>query len=365
MTKRKTTRRDFLSGNIANTDSKGSIPSLAPISSANIEESYLEHYSKNAMACEFAVLLNMHQYSGGAEAAMKSFQLIDQLEQQLSIYREDSEVSQLNREAHGSPVAVEAGLYQLLKLASELSLHTNGAFDITSGPISDLWGFSRREGSVPKQIEIERSLKRISHQHIKLLADQQVELHEKASINLGGIGKGYALDLAADLMSERGVNDFVIHGGQSSVVARGSQKEPDDGHEDLGAGTTNERWTIGLSHPAIPDTRLAEIYLADQALGTSGTGRQGFFHDGKRYGHIVDPRTGWPTDHCLSSTVIADRAAVCDALATAFFVMTPQDVAEYCEQRKNIKAILVLPDGPTGKTKIESFNLTDDDWRLL
>lgn len=363
MTKRKTTRRDFLSGNVVNKTTDGHGLSQNPGSKANVEETYLEHYSKNAMACEFAVLLNMHQHTGGADATMKAFQLIDQLEQQLSIYREDSEISRLNRDATESAVGVESGLYQLLKLASELSSTTNGAFDITSGPISDLWGFSRREGSVPQQSEIEKVLKRISYQNVKFLSDHHVELHDGANINLGGIGKGYALDLAANLITDLKVTNFVIHGGQSSVIARGAQTEKESlGKEDE---TPVGRWTIGLSHPTMPDTRLAEIYLADQALGTSGTGRQGFFHNGKRYGHIIDPRTGWPTDHCLSSTVIADQASVCDALATAFFVMKPEEVAKFCEEQKHIKAILVLPDGPGGKTIIESFNLADNEWKLL
>lgn len=358
MAKRQTSRRDFLSGHVAGARNS----SVDHIADSRIEETYLEHYSKNAMACEFAVLLNMHQYSGGADATMKAFQLIDQLEQQLSIYRDDSEVSVLNRDASKSPQPVEPSLYQLLQLAADISSSTKGAFDITSGPLSNLWGFNRREGKVPTQTEIETSLKSISHQHVKLVADRQLLLQNAASINLGGIGKGYALDIAAQLMREHGINDFVFHGGQSSVVARGSQEEP----KVKDAPNPNKAsWTIGLSHPALPDTRLAEIYLTDEALGTSGTGRQGFFHDGKRYGHIIDPRTGWPTDHCMSATVIADRAAICDALATAFFVMQPNEVAEYCEQHKQIKAILVLPDGPAGKTKIESFNLLDEDWRLL
>ena len=356
MVKRKTSRRDFLSGNVAQPGSKPA----QKVNNAAIEQSYLEHYSKNAMACEFAVLLNMHQYSGGAEATMKAFQLIDRLEQQLSIYREDSEISELNANGAGEPRDVEAGLWQLLQLAAEISSETKGAFDVTSGPLSDLWGFSRREGSVPTQSEIDSVLNVVSHRHLAILADNKVQLQNEIRINLGGIGKGYALDQATDLLWEHGVHDFVFHGGQSSVVARGSQSEEGANEAEVPAG-----WTIGLSHPTLPDTRLAEIFLHNQALGTSGTGRQGFFHDGRRYGHIIDPRTGWPTDHCLSSTVISDRAAMSDALATAFFVMHPEEVASYCQQHPEIKAILVLPDGTAGKTIIESFNLTENEWKVF
>jgi thiamine biosynthesis lipoprotein len=100
-------------------------------------------------------------------------------------------------------------------------------------------------------------------------------------------------------------------------------------------------------------------------LGTSGTGRQGFFHQGKRYGHIIDPRTGWPTNHVLSSTVISPSAALSDALATAFFVMELSEVETYCNAHPEISALLVVPSKAKGKIDLEWFNLSDDQWRRL
>ena len=116
-----------------------------------------------------------------------------------------------------------------------------------------------------------------------------------------------------------GIRDFAIHGGQSSVLCGGDYLTNDG---DSGAG-----WPIGLSHPVLPEVRLAHFNLRGRALGTSGSGRQGFFHQGKRYGHIIDPRTGWPTDHFLSTTVISPSAALSDALATAFFVMDIEELS--------------------------------------
>ncbi len=332
--------------------------SCAPADPLARQQAYLEHFSKNAMACQFAILLNLQQYPASGSAAMQAFALIDRLEAQLTTYRNDSEISVLNSSASEQWLRVEPGLFGLLVVAKQIFDDTGGAFDITSGVLSELWGFSRRQGRVPSESAIAGTLPKVSNHLIQFSDDGCVKLMGGASVNLGGIGKGYALDRAVGLLQELGIHDFVIHGGQSSVIARGNQLTADESEPGRG-------WTIGLSHPTQPETRLAEIHLRNEALGTSGTGRQGFFHQGRRYGHIIDPRTGWPTDHCLSSTVISDDATKCDALATAFFVMQRNDVEKYCKMHPNVKAILVLPGDKPGKITIESFNLTSDDWTLL
>ena len=100
-------------------------------------------------------------------------------------------------------------------------------------------------------------------------------------------------------------------------------------------------------------------------MGTSGSGRQGFFHQGKRYGHIIDPRTGWPSDHFLSTTVISPSAALSDALATAFFVMDVESIEEYCRQHTEVSAVLISGEPQAGKSEVDLvwFNLSDDDWQ--
>jgi thiamine biosynthesis lipoprotein len=128
-------------------------------------------------------------------------------------------------------------------------------------------------------------------------------------INLGAIGKGDALDRLARELTAAGVTDFLIHGGQSSVIARGDQVPGSD----LG-------WAIGIAHPTKPQRRLAGVWLKDQAIGTSGSGKQFFHHRGRRYGHVIDPRTGQPAGDLLSLTVIMTSAADADACATGLFV---------------------------------------------
>ena len=301
----------------------------------------------------------MRQFSNSGVAAMEAFQLIDALEDQLSVYRTSSEISHLNREANQEWVRIEEGFFDLLVRGSEISNWTWGAFDMTSQPLSDIWGFTDRQGRVPSESEVQAALKNVGHQGVLLNAKTRAVRLEPIGlqVNLGGIGKGYALDRAALKLSTDGIEDFVLHGGQSSVVARGRETRQDS---ELEGG-----WTVGLSHPTIPERRLAEIYLRDMALATSGTGRQGFYFQGRRYGHIIDPRTGYPSDHCLSSTVISNSAADCDALATAFFVMEPEQVAEFCDQHPEFRAILVVPANKPGGIQVEAYNMGPDDWKLL
>ena len=297
-----------------------------------------EQYAKRAMACEFEISFNLHQYRQAASATMLAFQLIDDLEDQLTIYRDHSEVSQLNQLAPQTPQAVEVGLLELLRMAKQIHQDTGGAFDVTSGQLSQLWGFESRKGAVPLEDKIASVLKLVGSDFLVIdEANQKLSITETGvKINLGGIGKGYSLDRVAELFAQHSIYDFVIHGGQSSVLARGGSGE-------LVADEPAEQrcWRVGISHPTAAGVRLAEIQLRNQALGTSGTARQGFFHRGKRYGHIIDPRSGWPTNHFLSTTVVSPLAAVSDALATAFFVMKPEEIFAFCENRPELKAVLV------------------------
>ena len=124
-------------------------------------------------------------------------------------------------------------------------------------------------------------------------------------------------------------------------------------------------WSVALRHPLKPDIRLAEFVLTDQALGTSGSGTQFFHHQGKRYGHILDPRTGWPADQVLSATVIAPTAEQADAISTAFYVMGVEKARVYCEQHAEIAALLVTAVSRAGGLELHPLNLPDDRWQRL
>src|SRR5262249_6459055 len=135
-------------------------------------------------------------------------------------------------------------------------------------------------------------------------------------INLGSIGKGYALDRMSEMLTDSGIENFLLHGGNSSVLARGTQRDTS--------------WQIGLRHPLDPQRRIGEISLRNRALGTSASGTQFCEYEGRRYGHILDPRTGQPTQGTLSATIAAPSGAEADALATAFYVMGAEAAIGYC-----------------------------------
>ncbi|HLQ45044.1 MAG TPA: FAD:protein FMN transferase, partial [Planctomycetaceae bacterium] len=160
---------------------------------------------------------------------------------------------------------------------------------------------------------------------------------------LGSIGKGYALDRAAEILNEHALTEWLIQGGHSSVLVRG-------GHNGLPG------WPVGLRNPLLPQRRLGTILLCNQALATSGTAVQHFRFEGKRYGHIIDPRTGWPTDSMLSVTVLAPTAAEADALSTAFFVGGVEIARRYCSNHPSVAALLIPP--PSGGQRLEPVNLS-------
>jgi thiamine biosynthesis lipoprotein len=361
----KSTRRQFLRGHSALEavgDLKGgALPvESGPASAADVKSgAYLLEVSRDAMACTFAVYLNAGQHDSAAEAAVAALEQVALLEEQMSVYREHSEVSRLNRLAANQAIEVEAGLFALLQRAVEIHGETDGAFDITSGPLSKVWGFYRRAGGIPDETSLAEALSRVGTQWLELDHQRRTVRFGKQGleINLGGIGKGYALDVCADQLARDGVGDVLIHGGHSSVLARGSRVGP---QAPAGGG-----WLVGIRHPLRPERRLAEIVLRDRALGTSGSAAQSFIYQGKRYGHILDPRRGRPADKLLSATVIAPRAADADALATAYYVLGVEAALAHCGRHPQLAALLICESSRRGAIELHTANLDAADWRRL
>lgn len=386
-------RREFLTGRSALRALADAHDKLAePLPAPARAETWLTQFSRNAMACEFEVLLDARKYPDGPDAAVEALDLVEALEAQLTIYRDTSEVSRLNQRACEQPVVVEERLFGLLLQAKELWQATAGAFDVTTGALTKVWGFYRRQGRMPSETEVVEALAKVGSQHLELDAScNSVRfLVSGLEINLGAIGKGHTLDRCAELLVSRGIHDFIIHGGNSSVLARGVRGQRAEGREQesgievsaasgLKSQISNLKssspspepripsptlpWSIGLRHPLRPHQRLAEFTLQDQALGTSGSGSQFFHHQGKRYGHIVDPRTGWPAEQVLSATVIAPTAAEADALSTAFYVLGLEGAKTYCEQHAKISALLVTQKG--AGAELHPVNLPDEKWQAV
>jgi len=318
-------------------------------------KSYLAQLSRRAMACEFEILWDQQLYGASTDVGLAALDMVDQLEAQLSIYRADSEVSQLNQQAGNQPVKVSQTLYQLLQECKTLYQRTEGCFDITSGPLSKLWGFHRRQGELPQNEAIQATLQDVGSQWLSLDPSELTVEFERPNleINLGSIGKGYALDRCSLLLEDASIEDYIMHGGMSSIIARGSRQLND---------AEQPGWNVALRHPLKPEQRLAEIRLHNRALGTSGSANQFFYHRGKRFGHVIDPRTGHSANEVLSATVLAPTAAQADALATAFFVMGKENTFRYCEQYPSLGALLVLPGNLKGSIQIETCGLNENDW---
>jgi thiamine biosynthesis lipoprotein len=262
---------------------------------------------------------------------------IDRLEAQLSVYRESSEVHRLNRAASYCAIPVEEGLFGLLELSAQLCAATEGAFDVSAGALIKAWGFYKPPPRLPSQLERLAALECTGMGHVVLDPERRTVHFLKPGLefNLGSIGKGYALDRAAAILRRR--DDFssaLLHGGHSSVYAIGT--EPGD----------ERGWLVGLSHPWETDRRLATVRLRDRALGTSAATFRHLEYNGRKLGHTLDPRSGWPAGGMAQASAIAPTAAEADALATAFYVLGIEKTRSYCESHPEVGAIL-LAEGAT------------------
>jgi len=301
-----------------------------PVSRHSPLAGYWLHVNRAAMACRFEVTLPTSD-QGGVLVARDALDEIDRLEQQLTVFRESSEVSNINRNAAFAAVKVEASLFALLFRCLELYRETEGAFDITSGPLTRVWGFLRREGRLPNPNEIAAVRACVGSDKMFLNHEERTIRFRRTGveINLGSIGKGYALDRVAAMLRQRGVRTALLNAGSSSIRAIGS------------GGTGQRGWVVGLRHPRQKDKRMALLRIRDCALSTSGSEEQFFEVSGKRYGHIIDPRSGQPAEGVTSVTVVTQSTAVSDAWATAFYVGGRAFAERYCEAHPDVLVIML------------------------
>ena len=292
-------------------------------------DGYWLHLNRPAMACRFEVTLPISDRTG-TNVARNALAQADSHEQQLTIFRETSEASYINRTAASRPVPVEPSLFALLLLSQKLCIETEGAFDITSSPLSDCWGFLRRQGRVPEPAEIEEARALVGAGRLLLDPESRTIQFERPGvrINFGAIGKGCALDRIASTMEPR-IRTALLSAGSSSIRAIGSG---DRGH----AG-----WSVGVRHPRQKNRRLAVLRIRDCGMATSGGEEQFFEYGGKRYGHIIDPRSGQPAETVNSVTVVAQSAAVADGLATAFYVGGIELAERYCSTHPGVLSLIL------------------------
>ncbi|HXH44797.1 MAG TPA: FAD:protein FMN transferase [Bradyrhizobium sp.] len=296
------------------------------------------------MACQFEITFAASDapFVPAAQAALNQ---IDEIEAQLTVFRSTSAIADLNRRAANESVACDGDLFALLTRCEALSRATGGAFDITSTPLSRCWGFLRREGRLPADPEIASARDVVGMQHVMFDGPQSRVRFGKPGVelNLGAVGKGYALDVVATTLRQRGVGHALLSAGRSSLLAIGGRGRgwPVD------IVSARRPWPAsgGPKRAERHDRPIARAWLHNQALGTSGAGEQFVEVDGRRFGHVLDPRTGWPTDAMLSASVVCASAADADALSTAFLVGGPSLAERYCNHHPEVLALLTPNDG--------------------
>ena len=234
---------------------------------------------------------------------------VDRIDRLMSHYRPDSPLSRLNREAARGPVAVDRELVDFLELCLRWSRESEGAFDVTVGPLMKAWGFFRDEGRVPSERELAAARARVGHRLVSVDRRHGTVSfgREGVEIDLGGIGKGYAVDRAVARIRAHGVASALVNLGGSSVYG-------------LGMPPGAEAWSMGIADPTSPEREALRVPLRDRALSVSGGYARAFVKDGVTYSHIMDPRTGRPVSGVLSVAVLSASAMDGDALDNVLFV---------------------------------------------
>ena len=260
-------------------------------------------------------------------------QLLDKLNAQMSTYQQDSELSQFNQSRSTEWQSVSTELYAVLKQAKVISELSKGAFDITVGPLVNLWGFGPDPMSfvAPEKAKIEQQLQKLGYQN--LLLDDKTQSIKKLIpelyLDLSAIAKGYAVDQVAILLEKYGMLDYMIEiGGELSLRGHNINDQP---------------WRIAVEKPAEGNRMIQKVLpLSDVSLATSGDYRNYFELEGVRFSHTIDPRTGKPITHKLASiTILSDTTMKADALATALMVLGSEQGFELAEQQ-NIAALFII-----------------------
>ncbi len=244
-----------------------------------------------------------------AEAMTDAFEEIARIERLLSIFRPESDLARVNDFQKKGTLSIDREFVEVLTQSIEYAKKSGGAFDPTAAPLIQLWGFGPggERSTPPKKEEIASVLHRIGFWNIRLTAGRIELLKEGVEINLGGIGKGYAIDRAIEKLCEHRITRAMISCG-STIYA-------------LGAPPGEPGWRVDIQHPRREEGRIDTVYLRDQALSTSGDYEKYFIFKGRRFSHLIDPRTGYPSEGVAGVTVLAPTAMEADALSTAAFIL--------------------------------------------
>ncbi len=308
--------------------------------------------ARHAMATRFELVLHGPNAVSLRAAGEEALDEVERLDAQLSLYRPDSEISHLNLHAATAPVRVTPGLFYLLQRAQKLSVEGGGAFDITIAPLMRCWGFFGGTGKLPDPGALAEAKSKIGMKLVVLDEGNFTVRFTCAGVmlDLGAIGKGYALERAADILREAGVQSALLHGGTSTVHALGTQLNGD-------------AWKVAVERPpelsesATPTTRnaiLAMIPLQDEALSVSAVWGKSFQAGGKTFGHILDPRTGEPAEDAVLAAVALPSATETDAFSTALLTAGLAGHEAIADLRAGMRTLVVARADATGKLHLKA-----------
>ena len=294
---------------------------------------HLLKYNQVAMGTVVEITLTGDDEVAAQKAALQALQEIKRIEYLMSPWVESSDVSRINRSAGKEWVDVSSETIAVIKKAQEVSELSEGAFDITVGPLVHLWRKAREKEVPPDTEEIRKIRSLVDYRDIRISNSGRVFLKKKEmSIDLGGIAKGYAVDRAFELLRTLGYKNLIVNAG---------------GDLRVGGSKWDQPWSIGIQHPRESQKIMARISISDAAIATSGDYEKFFMHQGKRYHHIFNPRDGLPAEGCQSVTIICKDGVTADAFATAVFVLGPEKGTFLCQRLQGVECLIVDKDGKT------------------
>ncbi len=297
---------------------------------------WIEHVEDGIMGTRIVVELWSEDKAKGEQAVQAVLDEMRRVDAAMSTYKPTSELSLVNAQAAKKPVLISQELFDLLQTSIEYSKLTGGAFDITYASVGFMYDFRQRVR--PDEEQIQGALPGINYRHLVLDPKARTVkfAREGVRVDLGGIGKGHAVDKGIEVLLKRGVkHGLVTAGGDSRIIG----------------DRFGNPWVVGIRHPDRKDEVLARIPLEDAALSTSGDYERYFDENGVRYHHIIDPKTGHSASKVRSATIIGPTATRTDGLSKTAFVLGPDRAIEIYNQLEDIDAILVAPDGRVMYTK--------------
>lgn len=289
--------------------------------------------SRVSMGCVYTIVVYGHDTARFQDASAAALDEVDRIDRLMSHYKNDSELSRVNREAAKSPVKVDPELFDFVAECLRYSRESEGAFDITVGPLMKAWGFFRGEGRMPSEAEMAEALSRVGYGRVILNRKDGTIFFDRAGveIDLGGIAKGYAVDRAVAVLKRHGVTSALLSAGGSTIYA-------------LGAPPGKPAWEIEVQDPVEPDKIATRVRLKDRALSVSGSNEKFFELNGARYSHVMDPKTGRPVQGVLSVAVITDDGTSGDALDNVFYVLGAERGRALVNKFSASEVIFFLPD---------------------